>query len=245
MNRDKAVKMAIFVVIGIVIIGIIGVIISIISAGKEKESILNKITSKKIEVAENCVFDVTLRDFNRLANNVSALKLCAGYNKLVIKDVTLNEKKADLYVIYFNGPLEVYNKNLGIYLNDKLLTSGASFDDRNVIRIYDNMLFIKKENIDNTNVVVYDNKGKLKYDFAYALNKIILEDPTFKEDKLRESRVTIDDVDVNSYLFDEGEFMFETTSECTSTREYKGSKYKVTYKDGKFKKPVFIEKIGC
>ena len=245
MNRDNVVRISIFVVIGVAILGIIAVIFSIINSGKERENILDKLAGKKVDIAENCVFDVNLRDFNRLANNVSAIKMCDSYNKLVINDVNLNEKKADLYAIYFNGPLTTGNKNLGIYLNDKLISKGASFDDRNIIRIYDDMLFIKKENIDNTNVVVYDNKGKMKYDFAYALNKIILEDPAFKEDGLRETRVTIDNVNVNSYLFEEGQFMFETISECTSTREYKGSKYKVTYENGKFKKPVFIEKIGC
>ena len=245
MNRDKVVKIIILSVITIVIICIIAWVVSIIKAGKERENVLDKIINKKIEVADNCTFDVTLRNFNRLANNVSAIKLCSGYNKIIINDVTLNENKADLYAIYFNGPLETINKNLGIYLNNKLISSGASFDDRNVIRIYDNMLLIKKERLENTNLFVYNAKGKLKYDFAYALNKIILEDQAFKESNLKETRVTIDKVNVNSYLFDEGEFIFETTSDCKSTQEYKGSKYKITYKNEKFKNPEFIEKIKC
>ena len=245
MNRDKVVKRAILSVIIIAIIGIIVFIFLTIKAGKEREMALERLMNKKIEVTENCTFNVPLRSFNRLANNVSAIKLCAEYNKIIINDVSLKNKKTDLYVIYFNGPLETYNKNLGIYLNDKLISSGASFDDRNVIRIYDNMLFVKKETALNTNIVVYGSDGELKYDLAYALNKIILEDPAFKEGNLRETRVTIDNVNVNSYLFDEGEFIFETTSDCKSTQEYKGSKYKVTYKDEKFKDPKFIEKIQC
>lgn len=245
MNRDNVVKVVIISVVSLVIIGIITFIVLIIKKENEYNGAIKAVTGKKINVAEECVFDVTLKNFNRLANNVSAIKLCDSYNKIVINDVTLNEEKVDLYAIYYNGALEVNNKNLGIYLNGKQITRGASFDERNVIRIYDNMLFIKKENIDDTNIVVYNSKGKQKYDFAYELNKIILEDPSFKEDNLKETRVTIENVDINSYIFDEGEFTFETTSQCTSTQEYKGSKYKVTYKDEKFKKPEFLEKIAC
>ena len=237
-NRDNIEKIAIILVVSLVIIATIFFIISIIKKGNDIE--LKRTVSKKIDIKEECTFDVSLRNFNRLSNNVSALKLCSDYNKIIINDVTLNEENANLYIIYYNGELEVNNTNLGIYLNDKQITKGASFDERNIIRIYDNMLFIKKEDIKLTNIVVYNAKGKQKYDFAYALNSIILKDKAFKD-----KRIYIDDVDVNSYIFDEGEFTFETTSECTSTQEYKGSKYKVTYKNEKFKKPEFVEKISC
>ena len=113
MKRDKIVKTVIIITTILVAISIIVGIVYILKTGKSYGN-GKKLKSDKIEIAENCVFDVSLRNFNRLANNVSAIKLCEGYNKLIIKDVTLNEEKISLHAVYFNGSLETNNKNLRI-----------------------------------------------------------------------------------------------------------------------------------
>lgn len=246
MKKGNRFRLAIIYILILLIIGLVGFLIYYIMNKNEHEKqnseTLVSGKAEKEKISDNCIFEVPYASFNKLNNNVSALMMCEGYNKLILNDIDFTK----VYVIYYNGFLQTDSKKYGIYINDKQVTVGASFDHRNLINVFDNLIFIKKENMQVTNVLTYNDKGRLVYDLQMALARTKIVDKAFKEmGNTKNTIVSLKNIDINSYEFKQGEFTFETTSECASGQQYKGSSYKVTYQNNKFNAPEFVNYVKC
>ncbi len=250
MNRDKM-KMVIIYVLIFIILGLVGYLIyfSLNQNTKTEEKKpapeQPKVTERMAKVAASCTFDVNLSEFGEMLND--STKLCDGLNKYNISGITLDGKEQKIVVIYNNGTSA--NKT-GIYLNDQKIISKASTNNQNILGVFDSKLFILSKGQSSGNVEVYNGQGISVYNLSETLSRVQINDAAFieinKTNPTFNSILSIQNIDMNSFSFAEGEFTFSSDTKLgCNGYAYKGSSYKVTYKGNSFEAPAFINTNAC
>ncbi len=255
MKRDKL-KIIIVYILMFVILCLVGYLIyfsiNLNKDSKEKiEDSSNKQTEETVEISENCTFNISLSQLSSLENNPNALSLCVGYNKLILDGVILSGNPQDIYLNYYNGTLAEPSDILGVYLNNKKIITGASYDTKVVAGVFDNLLFIKTISLEGNNVRVFNEDGRKIYDLETALGKAKIQDPVLTElaktDQTIGTIVNIKNITSGGFSFTNGSFTFntDTMGQCSAGQLYRGSTYKVTYADETFNPPAFVSYINC
>ena len=249
MKRGK-IKVVIIYLLVLVLICLVSYLIYFINNTKQEPTQKPQEESQTIieevdEVPDKCIFDVTLEQFNTLSSNPSSIALCEGKNKINISDVTLNNETADIYSYYYNGETTEIDNTIGIYLNDLKIVSG----NKNTIGVFNNLVFIKNTT-KYTNVLVFDNNAQNIYNLENVLTQTPIEDPVFTEmNKTNQNintKVSLENIDSNSFNFQQTEFTFNTTlGTCVEGQMFKGSTYKVTFNEGTFTNPTFVQNVNC
>lgn len=254
MKRDK-IKIIIIYILMFVIFALVGYLIYfIVNTNKETEKTETKQQIQKTDetsISDSCTFSVTLNELDSLEQNRSAISMCEGYNKLVVNNITLNSQPQDVYLIYYNGTQSKNNNKLGLYINNKQVTNGASYDIINVLGVSDNLLFVKTLRQEGSFLRIFNAQGQKVYDLETALAKAKVEDPALieiaKTDQTISTIINTKNINPNSFNFTSGTFTFnvEAKQECTQGQIYKGSTYKVTYNGETFENPTFVSYINC
>ena len=147
---------------------------TILEQNKQYTKTIRKIFNKCIEEKSNDLFLHLLKSLIKIANknntlylldkilenNPNALSLCVGYNKLILDGVILSGNPQDIYLNYYNGTLAEPSDILGVYLNNKKIITGASYDTKVVAGVFDNLLFIKTISLEGNNVRVFNEDGR-------------------------------------------------------------------------------------
>ncbi len=241
--KGEKVRVIIIYFLFLILLGLIGYLIYFIYENNNETKTPKKQTTnenvKKEENTKECEFSITLDKFNELYNNAQALQLCEGNNKLSITDIVLQNNAVDTYVIFYNGNSADKDAKNGIYINNNQIVSGASQENKNIITINDNLMFIKKEDNSNFNLIIYNSNGQKIYDLAQSLENSKIEDPILKELSKTNKNITdvvsANNIDKDSLNFAAGSFTFNTIVKETGQ---KGSTYTVIYSEEKFQNPA-------
>lgn len=254
MKRDKA-KIIIVYILMFIILCLVGYLIyfaiNLNKDTKEDKKDTPTKTEEKTEISDSCIFNISLGELASLEGNSGSLSLCAGYNKLTLDNIVLDGKTQNVYLNYYNGTLAEQDNILGVYINDKKVVVGASYDTKNVVGVFDNLLFIKTISPEGSNVRVFNSNGRKVYDLESALSKAKIQDPVFTElaktDTTIGKVVNTKNINSGSFAFTNGVFTFntDTMAGCNPGQVYKGSTYKVTYTGETFSNPTFVSYINC
>ncbi len=240
-------KVVIIYLLVLVLIGLVSYLIYFINDFKEKETepILQQPVVTNNEIEDKCTFDITLEQYETLSSNPSSLALCQGKNKLNISNITLNSVPINMYSIYYNGILTEEDETLGLYLNENQITS----TNKNTINILNNLLFVKSTK-KTTNILGFNSIGDNIYNLENSLIQTEVEDPVLTElaktNQTINTKVSLENIDPNSFSFNQTEFTFNTTTnQCTEGQKYKGSTYKVTFNGENLTNPTFVTNVSC
>lgn len=196
------------------------------------------------EVASSCTFDMTMTEFNDIANNTS---ICGALNKINLTDVIINGQTLDA-TIYYSGNSD--ESDTGVYINNAEIASTASATEVHKFGIFDNMLFMTTVNENSANFEVFDENMSIIYSLADALNSLQIEDPAFVSLASTNSSIntilSTEYVDGNSFSFTTGQIMFNSTIKTTCTSgSYSGSSYVITYSGSIFESPTYTTSVIC
>lgn len=246
MKKGKA-RVVIIYLLFLILIGLISYLIYFINNFEKpvEEPITKQPVVTNNEIEDKCTFDITLEQFSTLSSNPSSLALCQGNNKLKISNITINNEPINIYSIYYNGILTEEDDSLGLYLNEKQITSA----NKNTINILNNLLFVKSTK-ETTNLLVFNNTGKNIYNLENSLTQTPIDDPVLTElnktNQTINTKVSLENIDPNSYSFNQSEFTFNTTTnQCVEGQKFKGSTYKVTIDGEIFTNPTFVTNVSC
>lgn len=246
MKKGKA-RVVIIYLLFLILIGLISYLVYFINnfekAVEEPKTKQPVVTNNEIE--DKCTFDITLEQYNTLSSNPSSLALCQGNNKLNISNVTLNNELVSIYSIYYNGTINIEDDSLGLYLNGNQIIAS----NKNIINIINNLLVIKSTK-ETTNILAFNNIGDNIYNLENALTNTEIDDPVLTElnktNQTINTKVSLENIDPNSYNFNQTDFTFNTTTnQCMEGQKFKGSTYKVTLSEGNFTNPTFVGNINC
>ena len=245
MERENKKVSIVYILTGIIILLIIylGIFISKSFTNDEEEINNAPSVSTMPEVASSCTFDMTMSEFNDIANNTG---ICAGLNRINLTDVIINGQTLNAFIYYSNNS----DENTGIYVNDAQIASVASNSEIHKLTVLDNMLFMTTVNSNSANFEVFDQKMAIVYSLTDALNSLKLEDPTFASmvntNPSLNPILSTAYVDGNSFNFSNGQITFNSTSKTTcNPGSYSGSSYIITYEDVNFSSPTYVSAIAC
>ena len=238
MKRENKQMILIYILIFLVIVLIVLLTKVVLDGTSKKESEPAK-TIEKLDidpypvVNEECTFDISLLDFN----NLTAPGCENGYTRYNINDVVLNNATLPVSIIYS----DINNKKVGLFVNNKRMTVNMENINSIVFGIFDNTLIAFDRNNNEANVLAFNSNGKKIYDLKSVLGKNHIKDLSNGE-----TNISSKTLDISSFSFIEGSFEFNSISNsCQNGEKSKGSHYKVTYKDGNFEEPEFMNLINC
>lgn len=184
-------------------------------------------------VNKECTFNVKYLEYNAL----TTAGCVGGYTRYDISDIILDNNTLKVSVVYSDKK----QTRVGIFINDKRITSIIESISKIKFGLFDNKLFILDTNNNEANVLAYDKNGKEIYNLKKVLEKIEIKD-FVKGD----TNISVSSLDPNSFVFSEGVIEFSSISNnCQNGEKSKGSHYKVTYKEDIFEKPEFMNLINC
>ncbi|MBQ9011409.1 MAG: hypothetical protein IJ093_02050 [Bacilli bacterium] len=199
----------------------------------------------EFEVSDACTFDVNTSGLNEVMNGNSTLKLCDGYNKFNVQNVILEGKTLDVYAIYNEKTKD--DENTGLFVNNERVIFDLGSGNLVNIGVFSDILYVKKWSDTNVDVLAYNSYGSQIYQLTNSLNNMNLVDQVFVNLNLSEQNVTDKSIDVDSFKFTNEGFTFNSDSKrvCETNQLYKGSTYQVSYINGVFNDPVFVDYVGC
>ena len=227
MKREKIKLILIYVLLAIVLILLIILTLNILKNEKPKQTSYKASNTPSVEInpfpniSDECTFDLTISEYNALNG-----PLCkGGYSRYNIKDVTINNKNLNLTVIYSdkNG------SKSGLYINNTKVINKTDNITNIGLGIFDNKLFILDNHNNESNVLVYNNKGQNIYNL-----KETLKNKQIKDKNLNNTKVTSKTIDPNSFSFNNNNFTFKTINKQTKIN---GSTYTVSFNNSNFETP--------
>lgn len=238
MERENKKVSIVYILTGIVILLIVYLALFIYKTfnPEEEPNIYNSNIVKTPQVASSCTFYMTVSEFNNISSNTN---LCNSLNQINLTDVILNEKKLNVVVYYSN----IYTNDISIYINEERALSD------NVLKvhkmgIFDNKLFITDFSDMEANFVAYDENGINVYSLKDALNSFQIADPAFTLMNITNKTLNVNNLDVNSFVFENGKVSFNSTAK-TCVNGVSGSSYSIVYTGSAFGAPTYIANVTC
>ena len=238
MERENKKVSIVYILTGILILLILylGLFIYKTFNTEEEPHIYDSNIVKTPQVASSCTFNMTVSDFNNISSNTS---LCSSLNKINLTDVILNGKTLNVAVYYSN----VSTNGISIYINEERALSD------NVLKvhkmgIFDNKLFITDFSEAEANFVAYDENGINVYSLKDALNSLQIADPVFTAMNTGNNVLTVSNLDVNSFVFENGKVSFNSTAGAC-VNGVSGASYSIVYTGNTFGSPTYIANVTC
>ncbi len=245
MERENKKVSIVYILTGIILLLIIylGLFVYRSFTGDEvKEENNTPSVTQMPEVASSCTFDMTMNEFNDIANNT---EICGALNKINLTDVVINGQTLNAVIYYSNSE----DENTGIYVNDAEISSVASNSTVHKLAVLDNMLFMTTVDANSANFEVFDQNMAVIYSLADALNSVPVEDPTFvslaNANPNLNTMLSPEYIDGNSFSFASGQITFNSTIKTCTPGSYSGSSYTITYEGGNFTSPTYIAGVIC
>lgn len=201
------------------------------------------ITFKENTIRKECILHVDINILNSILDRNLTGNLCHGYNQ-INTDVSLQNNTLKLKTIIYNGDNHKQTDEEGIYLNDKKIISNPNSSTNKFFKTSELLYLLTP---DNNNLLVFSSSGEKIYNLQNSLNKNTLIDQNLTKVMQAETRVTFDMIDIDSFVFDDSGFSFNTSikKECPGNITSKGSIYRVNYNSQTFQNPTYVSDVPC
>lgn len=196
------------------------------------------------DISEDCSFEMSLSEYNAMLGSDKS-NLCGGMNKIIVKNISLNDEETEVEVRYYNGD---QSDESGVYVFGKRIVKGAGPKNINRFGIFDNKLFILSIDDAESNITAYDSSLNKVYDLRSALASSDLSDPAFvelaKTNPTLETKVNNSNIGLFNFLPNEFTFSTDSKLQCVPGG-VNGSKYRVVFNGDTFETPQFVEYSIC